>query len=328
MKKAIRIAVAGAAGQIGYALLFRIASGEMLGDDQPVILQLLDLPQARQAVKGVMMELKDCAFPLLVDMFDSDNPEVAFKDAQIVLLVGSKPRGKGMQRSDLLMENGKIFITQGMALNHVADRNVKVLVVGNPANTNAYVAMKSAPDLPAKNFTAMLRLDHNRALAQLADKLNQAVSNIKKMAVWGNHSSSMYADYRFATINGQLISGLINDDQWYRKIFLPTVADRGQAIIQTRGLSSAASAASAAIDHIHDWVLGSDGDWVTMGVVSDGSYAEIPEGLICGMPVVCKNGDYQVVKDLAFDAASLEALQKTIQELEEERQTAATLLKT
>ncbi len=328
MKKAIRIAVAGAAGQIGYALLFRIASGEMLGDDQPVILQLLDLPQARQAVKGVMMELKDCAFPLLVDMFDSDNPEVAFKDAQIVLLVGSKPRGKGMQRSDLLMENGKIFITQGMALNHVADRNVKVLVVGNPANTNAYVAMKSAPDLPAKNFTAMLRLDHNRALAQLADKLNQAVSNIKKMAVWGNHSSSMYADYRFATINGQLISGLINDDQWYRKIFLPTVADRGQAIIQTRGLSSAASAASAAIDHIHDWVLGSDGDWVTMGVVSDGSYAEIPEGLICGMPVVCKNGDYQVVKDLAFDAASLEALQKTVQELEEERQTAATLLKT
>jgi len=328
MKKAIRIAVAGAAGQIGYALLFRIASGEMLGDDQPVILQLLDLPQARQAVKGVMMELKDCAFPLLVDMFDSDNPEVAFKDAQIVLLVGSKPRGKGIQRSDLLMENGKIFITQGMALNHVADRNVKVLVVGNPANTNAYVAMKSAPDLPAKNFTAMLRLDHNRALAQLADKLNQAVSNIKKMAVWGNHSSSMYADYRFATINGQLISGLINDDQWYRKIFLPTVADRGQAIIQTRGLSSAASAASAAIDHIHDWVLGSDGDWVTMGVVSDGSYAEIPEGLICGMPVVCKNGDYQVVKDLAFDAASLEALQKTIQELEEERQTAATLLKT
>ena len=274
------------------------------------------------------MELKDCAFPLLVDMFDSDNPEVAFKDAQIVLLVGSKPRGKGIQRSDLLMENGKIFITQGMALNHVADRNVKVLVVGNPANTNAYVAMKSAPDLPAKNFTAMLRLDHNRALAQLADKLNQAVSNIKKMAVWGNHSSSMYADYRFATINGQLISGLINDDQWYRKIFLPTVADRGQAIIQTRGLSSAASAASAAIDHIHDWVLGSDGDWVTMGVVSDGSYAEIPEGLICGMPVVCKNGDYQVVKDLAFDAASLEALQKTIQELEEERQTAATLLKT
>ena len=328
MKKSIRIAVAGAAGQIGYALLFRIASGEMLGDDQPVILQLLDLPQARQAVKGVMMELKDCAFPLLVDMFDSDNPEVAFKDAQIVLLVGSKPRGKGIQRSDLLMENGKIFITQGMALNHVADRNVKVLVVGNPANTNAYVAMKSAPDLPAKNFTAMLRLDHNRALAQLADKLNQAVSNIKKMAVWGNHSSSMYADYRFATINGQLISGLINDDQWYRKIFLPTVADRGQAIIQTRGLSSAASAASAAIDHIHDWVLGSDGDWVTMGVVSDGSYAEIPEGLICGMPVVCKNGDYQVVKDLAFDAASLEALQKTIQELEEERQTAATLLKT
>ena len=328
MKKAIRIAVAGAAGQIGYALLFRIASGEMLGDDQPVILQLLDLPQARQAVKGVMMELKDCAFPLLVDMFDSDNPEVAFKDAQIVLLVGSKPRGKGMQRSDLLMEDGKIFITQGMALNHVADRDVKVLVVGNPANTNAYVAMKSAPDLPAKNFTAMLRLDHNRALAQLADKLNQAVSNIKKMAVWGNHSSSMYADYRFATINGQLISGLINDDQWYRKIFLPTVADRGQAIIQTRGLSSAASAASAAIDHIHDWVLGSDGDWVTMGVVSDGSYAEIPEGLICGMPVVCKNGDYQVVKDLAFDAASLEALQKTIQELEEERQTAATLLKT
>ena len=328
MKKAIRVAVAGAAGQIGYALLFRIASGEMLGDDQPIILQLLDLPQARQAVKGVMMELKDCAFPVLVDMFDSDNPEVAFKDAQIALLVGSKPRGKGMQRSDLLMENSKIFVTQGAALNHVADRNVKVLVVGNPANTNAYVAMKSAPDLPAKNFTAMLRLDHNRALAQLADKLNQPVSDIKKMVVWGNHSSSMYADYRFATLNGRLVSELINDDQWYRKTFLPTVADRGQAIIQARGFSSAASAACAAIDHIHDWVLGSNGDWVTMGVVSDGSYAEIPEGLICGMPVVCNNGDYQVVKDLTFDAVSLEALRKTTQELEEERQTAATLLKT
>lgn len=326
MKKAIRVAVAGAAGQIGYALLFRIASGEMLGDNQPIILQLLDLPQAQQAVKGVMMELTDCAFPLLVDMFDSNNPEVAFKDAQIALLVGSKPRGKGMQRSDLLMENSKIFVTQGAALNHVADRDVKVLVVGNPANTNAYVAMKSAPDLPAKNFTAMLRLDHNRALAQLADKLNHPVSDIKKMVVWGNHSSSMYADYRFATINGRLVSELINDDQWYRETFLPTVANRGQAIIQARGFSSAASAACAAIDHIHDWVLGSNGDWVTMGVVSDGSYAEIPQGLICGMPVICSDGDYQVVKDLTFDAASLEALRKTTQELEEERQTAVTLL--
>ena len=326
MKKAIRVAVAGAAGQIGYALLFRIASGEMLGDDQPIILQLLDLPQARQAVKGVMMELKDCAFPLLVDMFDSDNPEVAFKDAQIALLVGSKPRGKGMQRSDLLMENGKIFITQGMALNHVADRNVKVLVVGNPANTNAYVAMKSAPDLPAKNFTAMLRLDHNRALAQLADKLNQPVSDIKKMVVWGNHSSSMYADYRFATLNGRLVSELINDDQWYRKIFLPTVADRGQAIIQTRGLSSAASAANAAIDHMRDWALGTNGEWVTMGIPSDGSYG-IPEGVMFGFPVTTENGEYKIVQGLEIDEFSRDRINFTLNELEEERAAIADMVK-
>ena len=307
MKQPVRVAVTGAAGQIGYSLLFRIASGEMLGKDQPVILQLLEVPveKAQQALKGVMMELDDCAFPLLAGMIGTDDPKVAFKDADYALLVGSRPRGPGMERADLLKVNGEIFIGQGQALNEVASRNVKVLVVGNPANTNAYIAMKSAPDLPAKNFTAMLRLDHNRALTQLAQKAGVAVSDIENMTVWGNHSPTMYADYRFATANGESLKDKINDPAWNKDVFLPTVGKRGAAIIEARGLSSAAS---AAIDHIHDWVLGSDGDWVTMGVVSDGSYAEIPEGLICGMPVVCKNGDYQVVKDLAFDAASLNEL--------------------
>ncbi|MFO1234768.1 MAG: malate dehydrogenase, partial [Rivihabitans pingtungensis] len=291
MKAPVRVAVTGAAGQIGYALLFRIASGEMLGKDQPVILQLLDLPQAQAAVKGVMMELEDCAFPLLAGMVASDDPNVAFKDADYAILVGARPRSKGMERKDLLEANGAIFTVQGKALNDHASRNVKVLVVGNPANTNAYIAMKSAPDLPAKNFTAMLRLDHNRALSQLAAKTGKAVADIENMAVWGNHSPTMYADYRFATIGGESVKQMINDDVWNSDVFLPTVGKRGAAIIEARGLSSAASAANAAIDHIRDWALGTNGKWVTMGIPSDGSYG-IPEGVMFGFPVTCANGEY------------------------------------
>jgi malate dehydrogenase len=255
MKAPVRVAVTGAAGQIGYALLFRIASGEMLGKDQPVILQLLDLPQAQAAVKGVMMELEDCAFPLLAGMVASDDPNVAFKDADYAILVGARPRSKGMERKDLLEANGAIFTVQGKALNDHASRNVKVLVVGNPANTNAYIAMKSAPDLPAKNFTAMLRLDHNRALSQLAAKTGKDVAAIENMAVWGNHSPTMYADYRFATIGGESVKQMINDDVWNSDVFLPTVGKRGAAIIEARGLSSAASAANAATHNYNSFFI-------------------------------------------------------------------------
>ena len=325
MKSPVRVAVTGAAGQIGYALLFRIASGEMLGKDQPVILQLLDLPHAQTAVKGVMMELQDCAFPLLAGMFTTDNPEEAFKDAQVAILVGSRPRSKGMERADLLQANAEIFTVQGAALNKVADRNVKVLVVGNPANTNAYIAMKSAPDLPAKNFTAMLRLDHNRALSQVAEKTGTAVSDIEKLCVWGNHSPTMYADYRFATVNGQKVKDLINAQDWNANVFLPTVGKRGAAIIEARGLSSAASAANAAIDHIHDWWLGTDGKWVTMGIPSDGAYG-IPEETMFGFPVTCENGEYKLVEGLEIDDFSRERINITLQELEEEKAGVAHLL--
>ena len=325
MKTPIRVAVTGAAGQIGYALLFRIASGEMLGKDQPVILQLLDLPQAQNAVKGVMMELQDCAFPLLAGMIATDDPEVAFKDAQIAILVGARPRSKGMERADLLQANAQIFTVQGAALNKVADRNVKVLVVGNPANTNAYIAMKSAPDIPPENFTAMLRLDHNRAASQLAEKTGKAVADIEKLCVWGNHSPTMYADYRFATIGGQSVKDMINDQQWNAEVFLPTVGKRGAAIIEARGLSSAASAANAAIDHIRDWVLGTNGKWVTMGIPSDGSYG-IPEGTIFGFPVTCENGEYKLVRDLAIDDFSRERINITLKELEDEKAGVAHLL--
>jgi malate dehydrogenase len=318
MKAPVRIAITGAAGQIGYSLLFRIASGEMLGRDQPVILQLLDLPQAQTAVQGVMMELEDCAFPLLAGMLTTDDPAVAFKDVQIAILVGARPRSKGMERKDLLEANGAIFTVQGKALNDHAARDVKVLVVGNPANTNAYIAMKSAPDLNPRQFTAMLRLDHNRALSQVAAKIGKPVSDIHHMAVWGNHSPTMYADYRFATVDGKSVKDMISDDAWNRDTFLPTVGKRGAAIIEARGLSSAASAANAAIDHIHDWWLGSNGEWVTMGLVSDGSYG-IPEGLMYGFPVVCENGDYKIVQDLAIDAFSRERMTLTQNELEEER---------
>lgn len=326
-KPAMRVAVTGAAGQIGYALLFRIASGEMLGADQPVFLQLLEIPdeKAQQALKGVMMELEDCAFPLLTGMSAHSDPRQAFKDTDIALLVGARPRGPGMERADLLQVNAKIFIEQGRALNEVASRDVKVLVVGNPANTNAYIAMKSAPDLAAKNFTAMLRLDHNRALTQLAQKANTQVADIKKLIVWGNHSPTMYPDIRFATANNQSLAGLINDDAWNRDVFIPTVGKRGAAIIEARGLSSAASAANAAIDHIRDWVLGSDGQWVTMGIPSTGAYG-VPEGIVYGMPVITENGNYTLVDNLEIDAFSRERMNHTLAELLEERDGVQALL--
>ncbi len=325
MKAPVRVAVTGAAGQIGYSLLFRIASGEMLGKDQPVILQLLDLPQAQAALKGVMMELEDCAFPLLAGMVATDDPNVAFKDVKVALLVGARPRSKGMERKDLLEANGAIFTVQGKALNDHAARDVKVLVVGNPANTNAYIAMKSAPDLNPRNFTAMLRLDHNRALSQIAAKTGKAVSSIRKLAVWGNHSPTMYADYRYATIDGASVKDMINDHEWNRDVFLPTVGKRGAAIIEARGLSSAASAANAAIDHIHDWWLGTNGEWVTMGIPSDGSYG-IPEGVMFGFPVTCANGEYTIVQGLEIDEFSRERINLTLAELEEERAGVAHLL--
>ncbi len=326
-KQPVRVAVTGAAGQIGYSLLFRIASGEMLGKDQPVILQLLEVPveKAQQALQGVIMELDDCAFPLLVDVIGTDDPNVAFKDADYALLVGARPRGPGMERADLLQENAKIFTVQGKALNDVASRDVKVLVVGNPANTNAYIAMKSAPDLPAKNFTAMLRLDHNRALTQVAKKTGKAVKDIKKLTVWGNHSPTMYADYRFATIDGESVKDMINDQEWNANVFLPTVGKRGAAIIEARGLSSAASAANAAIDHIRDWALGTDGEWVTMGIPSDGSYG-IPEGVMFGFPVTCENGEYTIVQGLEIDDFSQERINITLKELTDERDAIAHLL--
>ncbi|HPI59360.1 malate dehydrogenase [Zoogloea sp.] len=320
-KAPVRVAVTGAAGQIGYSLLFRIASGEMLGKDQPVILQLLDLPQAQKAVKGVMMELEDCAFPLLAGMVATDDPNVAFKDAQVCLLVGARPRGPGMERKDLLTENAKIFTVQGAAIGQHAAPDVKVLVVGNPCNTNAYIAKEIAVKygrVSAKNFTGMLRLDHNRALSQLAGKTGREVSSLKNLVVWGNHSPTMYADYRFTTSNGDKVPALVNDEAWNRDVFLPTVGKRGAAIIEARGLSSAASAANAAIDHIRDWVLGSNGEWVTMGIPSDGSYG-IPEGIIYGFPVTTENGEYKIVQGLEIDQFSRERMTHTLNELLEER---------
>jgi malate dehydrogenase len=318
-KPAKRVAVTGAAGQIGYSLLFRIANGDMLGKDQPVILQLLDITAAMPAVKGVVMELEDCAFPLLAGVVVTDDPKVAFKDADYALLVGARPRTKGMERKDLLEANGAIFTVQGKALDEVASRDVRVLVVGNPANTNAYIAMKSAPGLPKKNFTAMLRLDHNRALSQLAAKTGKAVGSIEKLAVWGNHSPTMYADYRFATIDGASVQQMINDDAWNSDTFLPTVGKRGAAIIEARGLSSAASAANAAIDHMRDWALGTNGRWVTMGIASDGSYG-IPVDTMYGVPVTCANGEYSMVRDLPIDAFSRTRMDLTLNELNEERE--------
>jgi malate dehydrogenase len=292
-----------------------------------VILQLLELPldKAQAALRGVMMELEDCAFPLLAGMQGASDPNVAFKDADIAMLVGARPRGPGMERKDLLLENAKIFIEQGKALDRVASRDVRVLVVGNPANTNAYIAMKSAPSLPSRHFTAMLRLDHNRALSQLAARSGKPVGDIEKLIVWGNHSPTMYPDYRFATVGGKSLKDLINDENWNRTVFLPTVGKRGAAIIEARGLSSAASAANAAVDHVRDWMLGSNGRWVTMGVPSDGSYG-IPKDVMYGVPVTTDAGEYKRIEGLDIDAFSRERMDATLKELEEERAGVAALL--
>ena len=326
-KTAKRVAVTGAAGQIGYALLFRIASGEMLGKDQPVILQLLEIAdeKAQKALKGVMMELEDCAFPLLAGMEAHNDPTKAFKDTDYALLVGARPRGPGMERKDLLSANAAIFTGQGKALDQSASRDVKVLVVGNPANTNAYIAMKSAPSINKRQFTAMLRLDHNRALSQIASRTGKAVSEIRKLCVWGNHSPTMYADYRFATIGGKSVKEMINDDAWNRDVFLPTVGKRGAAIIEARGLSSAASAANAAIDHMRDWAHGTGGEWTTMGIASDGSYG-IPQDLMFGFPVTCQDGDYSIIQGLEIDSFSEARIAITLKELNEERDAVAHLL--
>ena len=325
MKPPVRVAVTGAAGQIGYSLLFRIASGQMLGPDQPVILQLLEVTAAMKTLEGVVMEIEDCAFPLSAGFVLADDANTAFKDVDYALLVGARPRGPGMERSDLLEANGGIFKVQGQALNAVASRDVKVLVVGNPANTNAHTAMVSAPDLNSRNFTAMTRLDHNRALAQLAAQTNSAVSEIKKMTIWGNHSTTQYPDISNSTVADKAAKDLVDFD-WYKDQYIPRVAKRGAEIIDARGASSAASAANGAINHMHDWILGTpDGDWVSMGVPSDGSYG-IPEGLMYSFPVTCKDGDYSIVQGLAIDEFSQTMMDVTQKELEEERDAVSKIL--
>ena len=318
MKSPIRVAVTGAAGQIGYALLFRIAAGDMLGKDQPVILHLLEITPALPALNGVVMELNDCAFPTLAGVVATDDVNVAFKDVDYALLVGARPRGPGMERKDLLEANGAIFSPQGKALNDHAKRSVKVLVVGNPANTNALIAQQNAPDLDPKCFTAMVRLDHNRALSQLAEKTGAHTTDIKRVTIWGNHSSTQYPDLHQATVNGKRALDLV-DAAWYKDTFIPTVQQRGAAIIKARGASSAASAASAAIDHMHTWVHGTaDGDWASMAIPSDGSYG-IEPGVIYGYPVTVKNGAYSIVQGLEIDAFSRERMDATNKELREER---------
>jgi malate dehydrogenase len=327
-KSPVRVAVTGAAGQIGYSLLFRIASGEMLGKDQPVILQMLEIPdeKAQKALKGVMMELDDCAFPLLHGMVATSDPMVAFKDVEVALLVGARPRGPGMERKDLLEANGKIFSPQGKALDRVASRGVKVLVVGNPANTNCLIAMKNAPGLKPTQFTGMMRLDHNRAASQISHKISKPVTSLRKITVWGNHSATQYPDIFQAECDGKKIWPMINDQAWLEQSFIPTVQKRGAAIIDARGLSSAASAANAAIDHIRDWIFGSrEGDWVTMGVASDGSYG-IAEGVIFGYPVTCRGGEHQIVKGIEISDFSRKRIEATLKELHEERDSVKTLL--
>ncbi|MFA6063447.1 MAG: malate dehydrogenase [Gallionella sp.] len=315
MKAPIRVTVTGAAGQIGYATLFRIANGDMLGREQPVILQLLDLPQAQPMLRGVMMELEDCAFPLLQQIIITDDPRVAFKDTEVVLLIGARPRGKGMERRDLLEANGAIFSTQGKILNELAARHVKVLVVGNPANTNALIAMKNAPDLNPRNFSAMMRLDHNRAIAQVAQKLFQPIRDVKKMIIWGNHSGTQYPDLDHAEIRGRLVTDILPELSWVESTFIPTVQKRGAAVIEARGLSSAASAANAAISHMHDWMLSSHhNDWVSMSVPSDGSYG-IPEGVLYGFPVTCKHGQYSIVQGLPISELGRQHMDESHREL-------------
>jgi malate dehydrogenase len=320
-KSPMRVAVTGAAGQIGYSLLFRIASGAMLGADQPVILQLLEIPdeKAQKALKGVMMELDDCAFPLLAGMTAASDPMAAFKDVDVALLVGARPRGPGMERKDLLEANGKIFAPQGQALARVANGDVRVLVVGNPANTNCLIAMRNAKSLKPAQFTAMMRLDHNRAVSQVAQKIGKPLASVKKIAVWGNHSSTQYPDVFHAEVDGKKVWPMINDQAWLENTFIPTVQKRGAAIIEARGLSSAASAANAAIDHVRDWVHGSrDGDWVSMGIPSDGSYG-IPEGVIYGYPVTARGGRYEIVKGLDISDFARKRMDATLKELHEER---------
>ena len=318
MKKPMRVAVTGGAGQIAYSLLFRIASGEMLGPDRPVYLQLLEITPALNALKGVVMEINDCAYPLLQGVTVSDDPNVAFKDADVAMLVGAKPRGKGMERGDLLAENGKIFGPQGRALNEHASRDVKVLVIGNPANTNCLIAMKNAPDLDPRQFTAMTRLDHNRAISQVSEKTGTPVTDIRKVIIWGNHSATQYPDLNHATIAGKPAMAQL-DQAWVRDQFIPRVQKRGAEVIEARGLSSAASAAYAGLDHVRDWVHGSaEGDWVSMGIPSDGSYG-IPEGLIYSYPCVCRGGEYEIVQGLDIDDFSRGKMDATRTELEEER---------
>lgn len=325
MKSPVRVTITGAAGQISYSLLFRIAAGEMLGADQPVILQMLEITPALNALKGVAMELDDCAFPLLAGMVTTDDANVAFKDADYALLVGARPRGPGMERKDLLEANAAIFSAQGKAMNETASRDIKVLVVGNPANTNSLIAQRNAPDLNPRNFTAMTRLDHNRAMTQLAQKTGTSINDITKLTIWGNHSSTQYPDIHHTDVNGKQAMSLI-DQAWYEGDFIPTVQQRGAAIIAARGASSAASAANAAIFHMRDWALGTpEGDWTSMGVYSDGSYG-IQEGLIYSFPCVCKNGDWEIVQGVELNDFSIEKMKATEQELAEERDAVAHLL--
>ena len=316
-RPAKRIAVSGAAGQICYSLLFRLAGGDVFGPDQPVVLQLLDLPQAQAAVRGVVMELEDCAFPLLAGVLVTDDPVAALRDVDAAFLVGSRPRSKGMERRDLLAANAEIFKVQGRALNEAARRDAHVLVVGNPANTNAAILTANAPEFPVENITSMIRLDHNRTISQLAAKASAAVGEIERVVVWGNHSPTMFADWRFATAKGRNIPELIGDEAWYRDNLIPTVAQRGTAVIEARGASSAASAANAAIDHMRDWIQGTEGRWVSMGISSDGSYG-IPKRLICGVPVICANGRYQRVADLPIDDFARTMIDRTCAELRDE----------
>jgi len=326
MKAPIRVAITGAAGQIGYNMLFRIANGDMLGHEQPIILQLLDIPPAQQVLRGVAMELEDCVFPMLQQVITTDDPRVAFRDAEVAILVGARPRGKGMERKDLLQANGAIFTEQGRILNEVAARNVKVLVVGNPANTNALICMNNAPDLDPRNFTAMMRLDHNRAIAQVALKLFQPIQDIKKMVVWGNHSGTQYPDLSHCEIRGRKVLEVLQDQDWIENTFIPTVQKRGAAVIEARGLSSAASAANSAIAHVHDWLLRSHhNDWVTMSVPSDGSYG-IPEGVMYGFPVTCRNGHYTIVQGLPISETGKKHMQESYQELLGEREMVKHLL--
>jgi malate dehydrogenase len=315
----VRVAVTGAAGQIGYSLVFRIASGAMLGPDQPVVLQLLEIPPAMGALDGVAMELDDCAFPLLAGLELSDDPGTAFNGANVALLVGSRPRSKGMERQDLLEANGAIFTGQGRSLNDHAADDLRVLVIGNPANTNCLIAMNSGPDVPDKRFTAMMRLDHNRALTQVAQKLGTSVNDVSRMTIWGNHSATQYPDLVHCEVPGGTAAAVIDDQAWLEGDFIPTVQQRGAAIIEARGASSAASAANAAIDHVHDWMSGTPaGDWVSMGVTSDGSYG-VPEGLLCGFPVTCADGAYEVVQGLEIDDFSRARIDASVAELASER---------